>query len=230
MSKLHDLRLIDPSKNGTLIVATHRCGSHFLQDVVEQRARNHINGMVHAHSRILNVAQDHDRRPIDEIEKIPGYHIGIINTWHGHLELLSDRNLLNRYHVIRIIHNDLIRWFLSFYFYILHPKGHDQEFKHHGTTKETYTEALENYSPIELDNKELLNISILLMENFNTYSVPVDEEIVYDDLPSLADDLVVWQPNRYPDLTLEDLFRNAHKVRAIIDSWNVDRPRKFKTL
>jgi hypothetical protein len=207
-----EIQLYDLKKRGTIIVASPRSGSHYLQDVIEILLRM---------QQIPYVIQDqlNGRDIYQDINTGNGkYHIGIANDPESKEKLMQQTKHLKEWHVIRLTRSDITSWAISCYFMfhkssfanpvIAHP-----EFLHNGTQQSVYQE--------HLDQCPIYSLHLLLHEIGNrlqTYDVPCDVSIDYADLATCFQHVLVWRPNDYPEIVWERDFKNGALVREMLES------------
>lgn len=119
--------LIDIRRRGTLILGEFRTGSHFLAEVCEYLVKKqHMTCPPH-----VELLQTHgpfskslDRSPAD------GYKIVIVNNSDHKQELVDNPHMIDDWVVIRLVPQDRVRWFLSWFFFIFHkltPSPHTEK-------------------------------------------------------------------------------------------------------
>jgi len=99
---------------------------------------------------------------------------------------------------------------------------------HHGSSRRLYEKMVTDivdplpltpimqYLPAELNNH--------IMSSY----IPVDQEIVFQDLPALQNHAVAWEPNDYPLLDIRKIFHHASLLESILDRWAETWPAVFK--
>jgi len=119
MAKKHRKpKLIDPSKRGSLIVGHYRCGSHFVRALAKyQWDRSQPARACVLHDEWLD-AQESSRARLCKLRK-SDYHVVILNEPLVKQELMLDPARLDEWHVIRMVHEDKVKWFISYYFYCI---------------------------------------------------------------------------------------------------------------
>lgn len=277
------INFVDVNKRGSLIVGDYRCGSHFLEKICCQEATN--LGIIYRsnaewyHNSFIN----RFKKLHDDVE----YQILIINH-SQQKEKLLELGTLDEWHVIRIEHNDIYRWFISLYFFLMtsfydvelevkelkeaslnHQSvwyigdgtgGHyynknderyiiswnptmlnyvDQNLVgtkivensfHHGTDLEIYQEVLEKNTILPFPPKFFTKLIDHLYNRTLTETIPADQVLKYSHLPSLANETIRWNPNRYPDLDIEKDFENGHYIKILLDKWKDSSPYNLKDM
>lgn len=242
MSSVSDIRLFNPDKVGTMIVACPRFGSHYLELLVEERVNDHFKRWsespgVHSLREIFaddNMPGDNDPgRFLQAIEKYhdrPGYHTVIINSSLPKIVLMTRPDILARWHVVRITHVDKLRWFVSWWLFFMHEKSvwanskqaaarPTERFRHFGTSQETYDRALSNAPTYTLTTSNLWNIQASLFSHRVNDYMPADEQVDYADLKYIYTVTAEWKANQYPDIDLDQWFTNADLVRVMLNMY-----------
>jgi len=207
-----EIQLYDLKKRGTIIVASPRSGSHYLQDVIEILLRM---------QQIPYVIQDqlNGRDIYQDINTGNGkYHIGIANDPESKEKLMQQTKHLKEWHVIRLTRSDITSWAISCYF-MFHKSSfsnqvtNDAKFLHSGTQRSVYQEHLDQCPSYPL------NLLLYQMGNrLRTYNVPCDVCVDYADLATCFQHICPWRLNDYPEIILERDFKNGPRVREMLES------------
>jgi len=108
-----------------------------------------------------------------------------------------------------------------------HTRCHDQ-LGHHGTSRQVYMRMLAALTD-KLPLQPLLGwLPLALQNHMVSQMLPADQELEFKDLPQLANHVVEWRPNDYPQLDLGQVFKNADLLAAILDRWSGSWPGVFK--
>jgi len=205
-----EIQLYDLKKRGTIIVASPRSGSHYLQDIIAILLRM---------QQIPYVIQDqlNGRDIYQDINTGNGkYHIGIANDPESKEKLMQQTKHLEEWHVIRLTRSDIISWAISCYF--MFQKNSfatttNPEFQHSGTQQSVYQE--------HLDQCPIYPLHLLLPEMGNrlqTHDVPCGVSIDYADLATCFQYVCPWRPNDYPEIVVERDFANGVLVKQMLES------------
>jgi len=229
-----DQRLWNNDRRGTLILADHRFGSHFLQAVIVDRMAGACQSLGLGLCENWTVSTPSwlvDRREIETRLELftngPGYSCLIVNDALEKIAIAARPDLLSRWHVIRLVREDKIKWFISYWFYLHHKESdryrqrHRAEgFHHHNTPRDNYEVWIRNNGRMRLDGRDILDLQTSLACHLINLDIAADHEIEYEQLADLATAKVAWQANQYPSDRLEDMFENADLLEGLLKLWN----------
>ena len=116
---------------------------------------------------------------------------------------------------ICIIHNDKVRWFRSFWYFITADK---EEFLHSGTDKTVYESHQTQTGPYQCSIQQINSVFGGITHTVLNQYIAVDEHIDYEDLATISTD-DPWRANQYPDIALSEMFVNGQDFEALFESW-----------
>jgi len=216
--------LYNPAKKGTLILAGPRYGSHYLAQVVldwlpvELKPVQGIGG----HSEI-GLTEQRFYGVFDEIDNLKeqtGYQVAIVNDQSAKMCMIACPELFRDWHIVRIIHNDKLHWFKSYWYFLINK---DPGFAHHGTSAEVYKQHLDQYGPYTITPTQLMNTGWNLGQLLTNQYISCDEHIEYQELLNL-DTNIAWKHNGYPDVELSQLFANSDVIEKLLTNWPKEIP------
>lgn len=222
-------KLYNPSKKGTLIIAGPRYGSHFLAQVVvdwlpaELKPEQDVGG----HSEI-GITDQRLFGVSDEIATLvqqPGYQVAIVNDQSAKLWIMSQPDLVKDWHIVRIIHNDKLHWFKSYWYFLMNS---DSRFEHHGTSQSVYKEHLGQHGQYTITPNQIMSTGWILSQTLLNQHISCDEQIDYQELAGL-DTNVQWQGNEYLNIELPRLFTNSDVIEKLLTNWPKEIPSAIRT-
>jgi len=209
--------LWDPKKRGTLIFSTYRCGTHFLQQVLEDSIKNSIKPVSNETYSVTILGEFHadfTQLNFDYLNSSQAdYTIGIVNSSYAKFFLTTDSRLDN-WHVVHLTRNDKVSHFISEWVWRQNYNG-EQKFKHHGGASQDYRELLNN--PVLYDLEKVVD---WLKEELINYHIPNTIQVDYSQLPSFELFRGQWQPNQY-NLQLADLFTNHIEIEHLLTNFKI---------
>ena len=116
-------------RRGTLLLGTYRMGTHFLQHLCAYQAQ--AAGVIAVEHEELEKNPEGQAfspaswlpRYLAQLVQSPGYHVVIVNHQDHKSALLDRSDILQDWHVVRVIEQDKTRWFKSFFFFLHSPAG-----------------------------------------------------------------------------------------------------------
>lgn len=97
-------------------------------------------------------------------------------------------------------------------------------FQHHNTSRDVYLRYVDVRGRIPITSSDVYNATVGLADHAVNYSIPVHEELDYENLPALATQQTAWQQNHYPSGRLQDMFENTQQLERLLEIWNRWRP------
>lgn len=104
-----------------------------------------------------------------------------------------------------------------------YSKGLDR-FHHHSTSSKVYEKYLASQGRIPITAFNIRDAVMGLADHVVSYSIPVHEELDYEDLPALASARVPWKKNNYPSSQLQDMFEDTQQLERLLEIWTNWRP------
>jgi len=162
-----------------------------------------------------------------DLENQPGYKIAIINDQMPKALVIAKPELLNNWHVVRIMHNSKLRWFLSYWFFLMAKStGAD----HHNTKQQVYLDQIHAQQPTELSVWQIKMLCSTLNQTIINQQISCDFQLEFSDLSSYAiGSEVAWLGNEYPDIKLSDLFTNSDVIEKLLTNWPKEIPSAIRT-
>lgn len=222
-------------RQGTLIFGDHRFGSHFLESVIADTlpvaCRKRSVGICHQHQVPANsktlAAEDIVNR-FENLRDPPLYCTLIVNDPFEKIALMTRPDLLDRWHRIRLTHQNKTRWFISHWWYQRHERSGESKLLHHNTPSYVYENYLDSSGLIRFSQADIRSMISLLGDHMLNYAIPVEIEIDYSELEDLQTPSVPWMQNQYPYDRLEDFFTNPHEIQQVLAMWEQIRiPGRF---
>lgn len=207
--KFHDL-----SKKGTLVLAGPRYGSHFLAQVISNQL---YGGEIGTHSE-LGLAEQMFYQVVNEVlelEQQPNYQVAIVNDYSAKLAIVSDPARFANWHIVKITHNDKLRWFKSYWYFLLNQ---GQGFEHHGTDQSVYQLHQAQTGQCTITHKQMEIITWNLCRLLINQHIACNEQIDYSELSKL-ETKVPWKDNKYPDISLSEMFSNSTELEKLLTNW-----------
>lgn len=229
-----DQQLWNLDRKGTLILGDHRFGSHFLQAVIADCLGDRCRPLglaLCANGTDIIPSDAVDRADIlcsfEQLTNAPDYSCLIVNDAVEKLTIMSRPDLLDHWHIVRLVRTDKIKWFISWWFYVRHTESNlhrrrmrPEGFHHHGTPRDNYQAWLGKQGRIRLDDRDILDLKLQLACHLLNYDIAADLEIDYEQLAALSTEHVAWKANEYPSSRLEDMFENADVLERLLLLWN----------
>jgi hypothetical protein len=212
LSTNHNI-LWDTSKAGTLIIGYYRNGTHFLQDVINDRVSSIALGEICNNTTITE---------LEELTKDQKqYKICILNNCDPKFYLVNNTDILSKWHVINLTRNNKLEHFISHWFWFQNTNNERFEdsgkFKHHNTNNKVYKNSANTI-------KKIVPVGVViqwLQEQLVNQYIKSDFVIDYSELFKLATDNINWQPNQYNDIQLEDVVTNASEIKQLLLNFNL---------
>ena len=209
-------QLWNQDKIGTLIISYYRCGTHFLQDA--------INDCATFPTRIIGEICDDNS--IQQLVKLTdnntSYKICILNNSAPKFYLTSADDLLSKWHVINLTRNNKINHFISHWFWFQNSNDQRQtdtgKFQHHNTDNSVYRQHLHEI-------KKTIPVDFViqwLQEQLINHSITSDVLIDYDNLIKYQTDNIRWEPNRYENIQLKDIITNYKEIQDLLSNFNIN--------
>lgn len=218
--------LFNLEKKGTLVLASYRYGAHYLANKISdllplsvRPGANHRGldfGLFH-----LTLGDTFFRWTKFNNNPQPNYQIVVANHFSAKLLMLSNPELFDDWHIVRIVHNDKIRWFRSYWYHLVLAQP---EFKHHGTNTASYQQDLNLHKKYNIDTTQFVSIMSALGQGLINQDISCDEHVFYEDLPLIQSNLPSgpdshWQPNQYPDVPLREMFEDGTYIENLMSNW-----------
>lgn len=102
-------------------------------------------------------------------------------------------------------------------------KGLDR-FHHHNTSSKVYEKYFASQGRIPITAFNIRDVVMGVADHAVSYSIPVHEELDYEDLPALSTSRVAWKQNHYPSGRLQDMFENTQQLERLLQLWSDWRP------
>lgn len=208
------VKLFDKNKTGTLIISYYRSGTHYLSDYIDLFLNHEEPESCYNFQEVETYEQLEELTSRD----ISKYKLAIVNSIHPKFFLLNNQELLSKWHVIRLTRKNKIDHFISSYFWKKKRVDMKLPFKHHCTKEQAYLDFI-NKTGKETYDEEL--VKIWITEQLLTYVTPCDVQIDYDELPLIDpnDYYLTWQPNKYGNLGLSDIFNNYQEIEKLLNNF-----------
>ena len=200
--------LYNESKIGTLIVSYYRSGGHFLHDYLVDSITNSVA-----------LGEINELSVLTSCNIKTNYYVGILHSIHPKFYLLNDTKLLNKWHVVHLTRRDKVSHFISNYFWkIINHKlnTNGSNFDHHATTYTNYRNYIDNQPKVVYD---IEHAKVWLLEHTLSYFIKSNYQIDYSELTSLESHEIKWNPNKYGNITLEDLFINHDELNNLLTNF-----------
>lgn len=206
--------LYDLSKKGTLVLAGPRYGSHFLAQVITNQLSA---GKIGTHSELGLTEQMFYKvyEEVDNLEQCTGYQVAIINDYSAKLAIVSDPARFANWHIVKITHNNKLRWFKSYWYFLLNQ---GQGFGHHGTEQDVYQLHQAQTGQHTITQEQMGIITWNLCRLLINQHIACNEQIDYSELSKLETN-VLWRENNYPDTSLSELFSNSDALEKLLTNW-----------
>lgn len=219
--------LYDLNKQGTIILANSRYGSHFVAKVVEYLLKSQHTVTRYGEFGLADETFSGIELEIINLEKQSGYKIAIINDQMPKALVIAKPELLDNWHVVRIMHNNKLRWFLSYWFFLMSKSpGAD----HHNTKQQVYLDQIDSQQPVELSIWQIKMLCSVLNQSIINQQIPCNYQLEFDDLPNYAiGSEVAWLGNDYPDVELSKLFSNSDVIEKLLTNWPKEIPSAIRT-
>ena len=214
--------LWDLNKQGTMILANSRYGSHFVAKVIEHLLKNQHTVTRYGEVSLADESFSGIEAEMSGLENQPGYKIAIINDQLPKALVIAKPQLLDNWHVVRIMHNNKLRWFLSYWFFLMsRSPGAD----HHNTKQQVYLDQINAQQPVELSVWQIKMLCSTLNQTIINQQISCDFQLEFDDLADYAvGSDVAWLGNEYPNMQLSELFTNSEVIEQLLTNWPKEIP------
>jgi hypothetical protein len=214
--------LWDLNKQGTIILANSRYGSHFVAKVIEHLLKNQHTVTRHGELSLADESFVGIEAEMNGLENRPGYKIAIINDQLPKALVIAKPQLLDNWHVVRIMHNNKLRWFLSYWFFLM-SRGPGAD--HHNTKQQVYLDQINTQQPVELSVWQIKMLCSTLNQTIINQQISCDFQLEFDDLADYAvGSDVAWLGNEYPNMQLSELFTNSEVIEKLLTNWPKEIP------
>lgn len=212
-------KLYNPNKKGTLILAGPRYGSHFLAQVVvdwlpaDLKPAQGVGGHSEigiTEQRFFGVVNE-----LDQVEQQLGYQTVIVNDQSAKMLMIAKPELFDDWHIVRIIHNDKVHWFRSYWYFLVTK---DSQFGHHDVKVDVYQTHLDQHKKYTITAQQLMGVVWNLNQTLLNQYIDCDEQIEYEQLATLKTS-VSWMANQYPDVPISEMFTNGTDIELMLQNW-----------
>ena len=198
-------------KKGTLVLSYYRSGTHYLQDTIVASLP-----LSKRYDEICNNGTTQLQRT-DTC-----YMVAIMNSVEPKFDLIAHPELLQDWHVVKLTRKDKVQHFISYWFWeqnTMQQRFDDTgKFKHHGTDSQAYKSFIN-----EPQHYSISAVKNWLQEQLILEFLPYDYSIDYNDLHTIGNSPIKWQPNQYGNLTLCDLFTNGKEIQDLLENFKYEK-------
>ena len=208
-------QLWNDNKVGTLIIGYYRCGTHFLHDIINDQCSFKT-------ATLGEICNDNSiQQLINLTSNDMPYKICILNNTSPKFYLISADELLSKWHVIHLTRKNKLNHFMSHWFWFQNTLDQQQSntgnFLHHATKNSVYQQHLNEVKktvPVDF-------VMQWLMEQLINYHIKADAVIDYDELIAYQSEDILWAPNQYENIQLEDIIINHEEIKNLLLNFNI---------